>query len=322
MARPSQPDAQGCVCVTERSRYLPVNVMAQETDEGLAYLQALKGSAPTPAARADPESGLDSAEGSERAPAQTSAAPQTFALEKRPSPRYASEGSMVNTPPHEADEGLAYLQALKQAAPTAVAVAPARGPNSGDAPWRAQVHNSAGPQTFVLEKRRSPRYKCEGSVEICQEGFELRTWATCTDVSMHGCYVEATTTYAVGTNVHVKLQANEFHVESTGCVRVAYPCLGMGIAFGEMSEENRTRLRALLRTISRPSVILGAGTLPSAPWGGPLMSISLPADATAALRALAEFFESRQLLMRDEFLRILRKSQDDAKPPEQGQGPL
>jgi len=241
--------------------------MAQETDEGLAYLQALKGSAPAPTARAVPSSEPKSVEASARAPAQDSAAPQTFAREKRSTPRYAGEVSTANAPLHETDEGLAYLQALKQSAPTAAAGAPAHAPNSGEAPWRAQVHNSAGPQTFVLEKRRSPRYKCEGSVEICQEGFELRTWATCTD-------------------------------------------------------ENRTRLRALLRTISRPSVILGPGISPSAPWGGALMSISLPTDATAALRALAEFFESRQLLMRDEFLRILRKSQGDAKPLAQGQRQL
>jgi PilZ domain len=299
-----------------------VNVMAQESDEGLAYLQALKGFAPTPATRADPASEANSDGASVRAPGQDSTAPQTFALDKRRTPRYAGEGNTVNTPPHEADEGLAYLQALKQSSPTAAASASARGPNSEETPWRAQVQNSAGPQTFVLEKRRSPRYKCEGSVEICPEGSELRTWATCTDVSMHGCYVEATTTYPVGTNVHVKLQANEFQLESAGCVRVAYSSLGMGIAFGEMAEENRTRLRALLRTISRPSVILGPGASPSAPWGGALMSIQLPADATTALRALAEFFESRQLLMRDEFLRILRKSQGDGKLPGQAQGPV
>jgi hypothetical protein len=222
----------------------------------------------------------------------------------------------------ETDEGLAYLQALKGSAPTPTPrAAPSGEANSAEPPARSPAHSSAAPQTLVLEKRRSPRYKCEGHVEIYQEGFELRTWATCTDVSMHGCYVEATNTYPVGTNVRVKLQANEFHVESTGCVRVAYPCLGMGIAFAEMSEESRTRLRALLRTISRPSVILGPGTSPSV-WTGAPTSIQLPADATAALRALAEFFESRQLLMRDEFLRILRKSQGDAKSLAQGQGQL
>lgn len=151
----------------------------------------------------------------------------------------------------------------------------------------------------------------------------MRTWATCTDVSMHGCYVEATATHPVGTNLHLKLQINESMVQSNGCVRVMYPGLGMGIAFTEMTEENRSRLRQLLRTISRPSVILGAATTaPAVAAGNAALSISLPADSTAALRALAEFFESRQLLMRDEFLRILRKSQADSKPAARARDPL
>ena len=141
MSRPSQLVAQGCVCGTERSRCLPVNVMEQETDEGLAYLQALKGSAPAPAARAVPANEPNSAEAPERASAQNSGALQTFALEKRHSPRYAGDGSTVNTPPHQADEGLAYLQALKQSAPTTAASAPAREANSGEAHGHAQLHN-------------------------------------------------------------------------------------------------------------------------------------------------------------------------------------
>jgi hypothetical protein len=221
----------------------------------------------------------------------------------------------------ETDEGLAYLQALKQSAPAAAAsAAPSRQPNAGEASASESLQNSAGPQNFRgPEKRRSPRYKCEGGVELCQEGSELRTWATCTDMSMHGCYVEATTTYPVGTNLHLKLQANDLQVQSQGCVRVAYPCLGMGIAFVELSEENRSRLRELLRNISRPSVILGLGTASPVPPASAMLSIQLPSDSTAALRALAEFFENRQLLMRDEFLRILRKSQSDGKPSAQAQ---
>lgn len=219
----------------------------------------------------------------------------------------------------ETDDGLAYLQALKQSAPAA-APSPARESNSEEP--RGLAHNSADLRSFTgTEKRRSPRYKCEASVELCPEGSESRTWATCTDVSMHGCYVEATATHPVGTNVYIKLQANDFQVQSRGCVRVNYPCLGMGIAFVEMSEANRSRLRELLRAISRPSVILGTATAPSVPVGGTSTSISLPSDPTAALRALAEFFESRQLLMRDEFLRILRKNRGD-KPVAPAREPI
>ena len=101
------------------------------------------------------------------------------------------------------------------------------------------------------EKRRSPRYQCEGSVQIREEGCDVHTWASFTDISLHGCYVEAQATYPVGTILHMKLDANGERVETKGSVRVSYPYLGMGIAFTEMSDRNRLRLRALLATISR-----------------------------------------------------------------------
>lgn len=54
-------------------------------------------------------------------------------------------------------------------------------------------------------------------------------WTTFTDISLHGCYVEATTAYRVGVKLGLKLEANGFRVEAIGEVRVSYPHLGMGI---------------------------------------------------------------------------------------------
>ena len=159
------------------------------------------------------------------------------------------------------------------------------------------------------EKRRSPRYKCEGGAEMREESRGLQTWATFTDISLHGCYVEAAATYPVGTVLHMKLSANGFEVHSRGTVRVSYPALGMGIAFTEMSVEDRSRLRELLQTVSRPSVIMGptiASPVTAAPGPASIPQIFNPA---AAIQAVVQFFESRQLLMREEFLRILRNSQ-------------
>src|SRR5882672_12294888 len=133
----------------------------------------------------------------------------------------------------ESNESVSYLVALKQSTSGGAAAAPARSVGSPG-------HVSTG-----LEKRRSPRYKCEGSAELRQEASDVRTWATFTDVSMHGCYVEAASTYPVGTVVHVKLEANTFQVQATGKVRVTYPSLGMGIAFTDVSEIDRARLKEL-----------------------------------------------------------------------------
>jgi hypothetical protein len=198
---------------------------------------------------------------------------------------------------------VSYLMALKQAA------APEQERAEGSAEAGTAVVPAAQQRDIIAEKRRSPRYKCQGSAEILQEGADLRTWAAFTDISLHGCYVEATATYPSGTPLQLKLSANRFLIQTKGIVRVTYPYLGMGIAFTDMAEEYRTRLRELLRSISQPSVILGSGNSPGA---SVLKRNDLPAPVAnpgAALQAVIRFFEERQILSRDEFSRLLRKSQ-------------
>jgi hypothetical protein len=207
----------------------------------------------------------------------------------------------------EDNDGASYLKALRRNTgdSAATAVAPARELVDKTSPDNPQ--SFAGP-----EKRCSPRYKCEGSVEMREEGRDVHTWATFTDISLHGCYVEATATYPVGTILELKLAANGFEVQAKGTVRATYPFLGMGIALTEMPEDDRTRLKELLRTISRPAIVMGALLAAS----GPFETVPLISDASAALRALVEFFEKRQALPREEFLRILRKSQEVAAKTE------
>src|ERR1039458_7400565 len=159
----------------------------------------------------------------------------------------------------EIDDGVAYLRALKQSATplAATAATPAPEANSETHPTPAA---DAGDRFKGAEKRRSPRHKCEGSAEMCEAGHDVRTWATFSDISLHGCYVEAQATYPAGTILHMKLEANGVRLETKGNVRVNYPYLGMGIAFVEMSDESQSRLRALLATITRQSLRSPAGS--------------------------------------------------------------
>jgi len=209
----------------------------------------------------------------------------------------------------ETDEGVAYLRALKQTVipPAAAAAAPAR--ETGPAEHPATSATDSGERFKGTDKRRSPRYKCEGSAELSEDGCEVRTWASFSDISLHGCYVEAQATYPAGTLLRMKLDANGVRVETKGNVRVSYPYLGMGIAFIEMSDESRALLRELLAKVSRPAMIMGPGIASSLPSSTPLQEMPTITDPAAALQALREFFESRQMLMRDDFVRVVRKSQ-------------
>ena len=211
----------------------------------------------------------------------------------------------------EINEGSAYLIALRKSVSSSSSRSqppPAEASPTAQV-WGGIVGSASAQAAPGVEKRRSPRYKCEGSVELREEGCDVRTWAAFTDISLHGCYVEAQATYPAGTVLHMKLEANGFKVETKGTVRVNYPYLGMGIAFVDISEENQTQLRAMLQSIAPTSVIMGPGIASTLPAPGPLATMPPITDPQAAIRELVEFFENRQMLMREDFLRILRSSQ-------------
>jgi hypothetical protein len=161
----------------------------------------------------------------------------------------------------EIDDGIAYLRSLKRSASplAAAATGPARETGSDEHSGPGRAIADSGERFNGAEKRRSPRFPCEGSAELREEGCDVRTGATFSHVSLHGCYVEAQATYPAGTMLAMKLEASGGRLETKGNVRVSYPYLGMGVAFVEMSEENVGRLLTPLATISRPTAIMGPG---------------------------------------------------------------
>lgn len=212
--------------------------------------------------------------------------------------------------------GVSYLQALRQSTMTTSATAtqaPARHPlpEAGN----TSLDSAGQPVYKGTEQRRSPRYKCEGSAELIQDGLDLRTWATFTDISVHGCYVEVTATLPIGTMLNIKLEVNGILVRARGIVRVTYPSVGMGIAFTEMSDTYRAQLLELLKNISQPSVIMANGSAPRPTTVAPPGVLPIITDAMGALRSIIRFFEERHVLTQPEFVRLLHKSQEQ-KPAE------
>lgn len=209
----------------------------------------------------------------------------------------------------ETNEGVAYLIALRQTAGRQGETEALKDSESHVEGGSSQPTTEAGERFKGAEKRRATRYKCEGSAQVREEGCDVHTWVNFTDVSIHGCYVEAQATYPADTVLHMKLEANGLRVETKGRVRVSYPYLGMGIAFEDISEENLSQLKRLLATLSRPAIIMGPGIASSLPATSPLEAVPLITDPQAAIQAITEFFESHQILMRDDFLKVLKKSQ-------------
>ncbi len=156
------------------------------------------------------------------------------------------------------------------------------------------------------ERRQNPRYKCQGSAQFRVQGSDVRTWGTLTDISLGGCYVEMTATFPVGSTVDLVLELNGVRAQVKGEVRVSYPCLGMGIAFRQVSDEEQVRLREMLRSLGGP-----APAVDDTPAAGATAATTLPiiVNAAAALQALADYFGVHAVLSKEEFVRVLRASQ-------------
>jgi hypothetical protein len=156
------------------------------------------------------------------------------------------------------------------------------------------------------ERRRNPRYRCEGSATFRVEGTNVRTWGTFTDLSCSGCYVELKATFPAGAILDLELELNGVRAQVKGEVRISYPFLGMGVAFREMTTEHRMQIQAMIESILPVPLKKSAAAEPETIHPASMPIILNPA---AALQALADFFEGQSLLSRDEFIRLLRKSQ-------------
>jgi hypothetical protein len=100
------------------------------------------------------------------------------------------------------------------------------------------------------EQRDNTRYRCQGNVEFVTEDSGVRTFAKLTDISFGGCYVEMTATSAPGAAVHLAIEVSGIRFRVKGVIKTSDPCLGMGIAFTEISDLDQEYLQTLLLRLS------------------------------------------------------------------------
>jgi PilZ domain-containing protein len=185
-------------------------------------------------------------------------------------------------------DGAEYLRHLKQDQP-------------GPQPQVTPVTQFLKQQGGVVERRATPRFKCEGSAQVRAENSDVRTWGSITDVSLHGCYLEMTATFPVGTTVFIQLELGGNRVDVKGEVRVNYPFLGMGIAFREVTPQNRLKLGEMVLKAAREVRLVAPHAGDNQPtWVMPQVS-----DPKAVVAALGNFFSRKSSLSREEFTRIV-----------------
>jgi len=99
------------------------------------------------------------------------------------------------------------------------------------------------------ERRRSPRFECQGTAAIFAAGGDVSFTGALTNISLHGCYVETTLTLPLDTDVILAIDSLGFRIRAHARVRATYPSTGMGLCFSEMDAEQRAQLGLLVKAL-------------------------------------------------------------------------
>jgi len=100
------------------------------------------------------------------------------------------------------------------------------------------------------DRRAAKRLSCSGGAEFREVGNPLLNTAMVSDICVGGCYIETRVPLPVETRLEVTIRVNDFEISGTGEVRICHSGMGMGIAFREMTPENRQRLEELIAALA------------------------------------------------------------------------
>jgi hypothetical protein len=176
------------------------------------------------------------------------------------------------------------------------------------------IQTSSGTQGQVepmADRRRHPRFKCEGTVEFRRDGTEASVTARLTDLSLSGCYVEMQATSAPGTALNMVLEVGGIRACTRGTVQVCYPLLGMGIAFMETAPAELAELERIVRSLAGGEELQPASPVAAEPRSSAPVLLMV-VDAAAALNAITGFFGESRSLTREKFEELVRQSQERA----------
>ncbi len=99
-------------------------------------------------------------------------------------------------------------------------------------------------------RRKAVRYLCAGGAEVTPERGGFALWCKLADVSYTGCYLETPSPLPPGSDVLLKLTIDQETIETPAQVRTSHTTVGMGLAFGDMSDEDSRKLGGLISRLS------------------------------------------------------------------------
>ncbi len=170
-------------------------------------------------------------------------------------------------------------------------------------------------------RRKSTRYRCNGGMELRRNEGGSPIFASLSDISVEGCYVEIGTTLPSGCEVLFLMRARDVQIRGRAIVKISNHAVGMGLEFLHLATEDQQKLEFLVGTlagtedmrppelrrpvaedpvrISQPLVTRRAGSAPMGPPSRPAGPAPAPsAMSQKIMRAVGDLNELEQNLVK------------------------
>jgi ribosomal protein L27 len=117
--------------------------------------------------------------------------------------------------------------------------------------WEAATRPLRKPMPEMpASRRKSTRYYCTGGVELRGHEGAAPVFANLSDVSLEGCYVEAVSTLAAGSEVLFLMRVRDAQIRGRAMIKTSNHAVGMGLEFLHLAAEDQHRLEFLVGTLA------------------------------------------------------------------------
>jgi hypothetical protein len=99
-------------------------------------------------------------------------------------------------------------------------------------------------------RRKTTRYHCHGGVELRRNENAPPMFASLSDISLEGCYIEASSTLPAGVEVLFLMRVRDVQIRGRASVKTSNHAVGMGLEFLHLATEDQQKLEFLVGTLS------------------------------------------------------------------------
>lgn len=102
----------------------------------------------------------------------------------------------------------------------------------------------------LRSRRKHIRYQCAGGVELRRSEGVPGIFASLSDISTEGCYIETASTLPTGTEVVFMLRVRDAVIRGRALVKASNHAVGMGLEFLHLATEDQQKLDFLLGSLA------------------------------------------------------------------------